>query len=207
MPNGGHARGVGGPRRWRGPPVATGSARARARAWLRAWLRALEALSPALLWSAPRATGWKRPSPGPCFPPSGTLARPRRERLPPCRRRRRRSRTRAQGPDGHRVGRLRLGRGFSDILARSRRVCCGSHTIQPALKAAAAGSTACTAASSATATLGAPRWALPTRQTPLDQVLLSSSCCFSPPSRESDHMLSHAATHTCTTWPVLLLAA
>ena len=98
------------------------------------------------------------------------------------------------------------------ILARSRRVCCGSHTIQPALKAAAAGSTACTAASSATATLGAPRWALPTRQTPLDQVLLSSSCCFSPPpppppSRESDHILSHAATHTCTMWPVLLLAA
>ena len=203
MPNGGHACGVGGPRRWRGPPVATGSARARARAWLRAWLRALGAL-PGLALERPTGHGMEEALPRAVLPTLRNLG-PAQARasasLPaaaaaaqdPC--------TGPRWPPGRP---LAPGARLLYILARSRRVCCGSHTIQPALKAAAAGSTACTAA---TATLGAPRWALPTRQTPLDQVLLSSSCCFSPPSRESDHILSHAATHTCTMWPVLLLAA
>ena len=48
---------------------------------------------------------------GPCFLRRKGPAK--RVRPPPCRRRRRPSRTRALGPDGHRVGRLRPGRGFS----------------------------------------------------------------------------------------------
>ena len=67
---GGHARGVGGPRRWRGPPMATGSARAPRPRRPRAWLRARRPPGPssAVLWSAlfrPRAVH---------VLPSGTLA-------------------------------------------------------------------------------------------------------------------------------------
>ena len=47
------------------------------------------------------------PAPGRARATLGDLGRPRCERLPPCRWRRRPNRTLALGPDGHRVGRLR----------------------------------------------------------------------------------------------------
>ena len=92
-------------------------------------------------------------------------ARPKRMRLPPCRRRRRcPNQTHALVPGGHRVGRrrrLRTGRG--SLIGTT---CCPVDSACPQCGIHA--QTTCTAASSAIPTPGAPRWALPTRRAPLD---------------------------------------
>ena len=85
-------------------------------------------------------------------------ARPKRMRLPPCRRRRRcPNQTHALVPGGHRVGRrlhLRTGRG--SLIGTT---CCPVDSACP--QGGIHAQTTCTAASSAIPTPGAPRWALP----------------------------------------------
>ena len=93
-------RGVGGPRRCgAGRPWPLNRPARRARA-----ARARGCVRGALLG---RALERPFPAPGRARATLGDLGRPRCERLPPCRRRRRPNRTLALGPDGHRVGRLR----------------------------------------------------------------------------------------------------
>ena len=120
-------------------------------------------------------------------------ARPKRMRLPPCRRRRRcPNQTHALVPGGHRVGRrlhLRTGRG--SLIGTT---CCPVDSACP--QGGIHAQTTCTAASSAIPTPGAPRWALPTRQAPLD--LRSSACCPTPlytHIRAAAWHVSHAPAH------------